>query len=77
MAKVFQLVATDRNDPHFEDALIDGSYHIRVYDNRTACGVQLDGDDGIGSGKVIEGNVTCRVCLGIIDSVKDAMNWSH
>jgi len=69
--KVFQLIATNPEDLHFEINLIDDTYHAAItITHRTVCGVQLDGDDGIGAENTVDGEVTCRVCKSIIEEIK-------
>lgn len=78
MAEVFQLITTDINNKWHEDALIDGTWHVDYsYDGtrRTLCGVQLDGDDGIGPGPSRKGRVTCILCRGVIQQIKAIKNW--
>jgi len=72
MARVFQMIATDRDHECFEPPLIDGTYHVeaKYHGPRTLCGIQLDGDDGVAGGEVIEGPVTCRGCLLLIREIK-------
>jgi predicted Fe-S protein YdhL (DUF1289 family) len=72
MMRVFQMIATDKNHEYFESALIDGAYHVAVQyaGPRTLCGIQLDGEDGVADGEVIEGKVTCRGCFLLIEEIK-------
>jgi hypothetical protein len=69
---VFQMIATDRDHLYFEEAMIDGTYHVEVSHAgpRTLCGIQLDGDDGVAGGQRIEGKVTCLGCLSVIRDIK-------
>jgi hypothetical protein len=75
MAKVFQIVATNENDQHFEEQLINGEYHAALDPERTFCGIQLDGDDGYASGEIISGVVTCALCAKVIIAAKRIRNW--
>lgn len=72
MAGVFQLIATNKDDANFEEALIDGVWHFALNMDcmRTACGVQLDGDDGYAAGPSKAGRVTCKLCRSVINQVR-------
>ena len=77
MAQVFQMIAIDRDHLHFEPDIVDETYHVAVEysGSRTLCGIQLDGEDGVAGGEVIEGPVTCRGCLLLIREVKAIRNY--
>ena len=77
MAQVFQLIATDRNHRHFEEVLADDTWHVslRRGDGRTLCGVQMDGEDGIGPGPCKNGPVTCPICRGTIEEIQAIKDW--
>ncbi len=75
MTIVVQLIITDADNRHFEPGLINGDWHASLsIDNRTVCGIQLDGDDGY-AGEAAEGVVTCPICLVIIEEIKAMRNW--
>ena len=50
MARIFQIIATNKNDKHFEPATVNGEWHTSIQVDRSLCGIQLDGDDGYSSG---------------------------
>ncbi len=77
MARVFQMVITNKNEPFFERETVDGSFHVEISyaGPRTLCGIQLDGDDGIAAGPEIQGRVTCFGCLSIISEIKKLRKW--
>lgn len=76
MATVFQFIATDAEHENFESELLNGDWHVGLsLDNRTVCGIQLDGDDGYAAGPEKTGVVTCPICLCIIDEIKGIRNW--
>lgn len=77
MARVFRMIATDRDHDYFEPSLIDGTYHVAtIYGGpRTLCGIQLDGDDGVDGGEEVEGPVTCHGCLLLIREIKAIENY--
>lgn len=75
MARVFQIIATNENDRHFEPQLINGEWHTAIQGDRSLCGIQLDGDDGYWLSEYREGVVTCPQCLFVIRGVKKIRNW--
>ena len=77
MARIIQIIATDENDRYFESALIDGAWHGIIFypEPRTVCGVQLDGDDGIGATDAIEGKITCKICRGVVAEIQSIKKW--
>lgn len=77
MAEVLRLVATDRGNPGFDEHLIDGSWHATYIPDawRTVCGVQLEGDDGIGPGSSKQGRVTCDQCRNILEQIQSIKSW--
>ncbi len=76
MAQVFQMIATDENDPYFDASIVNGDYHAKISyaGPRTVCGFQLDGDDGVAGGKPIKGFITCSGCLSIVREIKSMRN---
>jgi hypothetical protein len=78
MARVFQIVATNQQDSHFEKDIVDsGEWHAGIsYDApRTICGIQLEGDDGYAQGPEKSGRVTCQTCRTIIEQVQRIRAW--
>lgn len=78
MARVFQIVAIDRQHKHFEANIVDaGEWHIGILIDgpRTACGIQLDGDDGYSAGPEKSGRVTCNTCRALIEQVQRIRAW--
>jgi hypothetical protein len=68
MAKVFEMIATNEEDKHYEDSIPNSGFHVQSpIEYRTLCGIQMDGDDGVASGRTQEGRVTCPICLAIIE----------
>lgn len=71
MAKVIQIIESDEN------ALVDGKWHATLmypYPH-TACGVQLEGEEGVVPSTEKNGRVTCAVCRMIIEEIKQIKNW--
>lgn len=78
MAWVFQIIATNRDDRHFEERIVDaGEWHagICIDAPRTACGIQTEGDDGYAAGPVKSGKVTCATCRALIEQVQRIRAW--
>ena len=75
MAKVFQMIAINENDKHFEAQVVNGDWHTAIVGDRTLCGLQTESDDGYSPGEAAEGIVTCAHCLFIIERVKAIRNW--
>lgn len=78
MAQVFQLIVISPGDPHLEGGLINEDWHAAISaasGPRTICGIQLEGNDGIGPGLIREGKVTCRSCLDMIEQIKAIRRW--
>lgn len=77
MAEVFTLIATDIEDLYFDENLIDGTYHVAINHAapRTACGIQLDGDDGIARGYTVSGKITCQSCALVVREIKAIRDW--
>ena len=42
---------------------------------RTACGIQLEGEDGIVVSPEVSGYVTCGTCQRVIAEMKSVRNW--
>lgn len=77
MANVFQMIATNREHPRFEESIVNSDFHISTSsdEGRTLCGIQLDGDDGVAPGETIQGVVTCPSCYGTIEEIKAIKKW--
>ena len=77
MATVFQLIARPGYYKNLETGILDDYWHVAINADcwRTACGVQLEGDDWIISGPEKEGRVTCPKCRAIIEQYQSIKNW--
>jgi len=78
MAKVIQVVATDKNHQCYDSKIVDDAYWHASYsvdDIRTICGMQLAGEDGIAPGPTREGTVTCPTCRKILSEIQSIKNW--
>lgn len=77
MAKVIQIIATDRRNPYFEPQTVTDDWHAvsSIDAPRTVCGYQLEGDDGTGPGPEREGRVTCPTCRKIIEEIQAIEGW--
>ena len=77
MAKVFQMIASDPGNRHFESQIVNGAWHafLSYAGPSTVCGIQLDGDDGLMPGPGKEGKVTCAVCRAIIAEIQSIRDW--
>ncbi len=77
MARVFQIIATNSEHDHFEESLIDDDWHVAIEGDalRTACGIQLEGDDGYAGGPDKNGYVTCKLCINLIEQFKSIRKW--
>lgn len=79
MAEVFQIVATNAEDRHFEPDLVrSGEWHAAISAGtgpRTICGIQLEGDDGYSSGETKQGRVTCFGCRSLLAEIQAIKNW--
>jgi hypothetical protein len=68
--KVFKFKATDRTNKHFDDSIVDdGRTHAALNGERTLCGIQMDGDDGYTPGEFVNEELTCALCLRVVDAV--------
>lgn len=79
VAEVFQIVATNTEDRHFEpDLVLSGAWHAATSAGagiRTICGIQLEGDDGYSGGPTKQGRVTCNRCRALIADIQAIKNW--
>ena len=79
MAKILQIVATNPDHKNFEKSLNDKSdWHavVNALDCiRTACGVQLEGDDGYTGSETKDGKVTCHLCRQTIEIFQSIKKW--
>lgn len=71
MARVYQLIKSEEEHERFEPGLVNGDWHAPIaHTGTTVCGVQLDGDDGITTGPIKDGPITCPTCLAIVSEIK-------
>lgn len=77
MAKVVQIIATNEEHECFEADIINDDWHVVIESDaiRTACGIQLEGDDGYVGGPTRSGYVTCPLCLNLISQFKAIKKW--
>lgn len=77
MANVVQIIATNDEHPDFESSIINDAWHVVIEGDaiRTACGIQLEGDDGYAAGPTKTGYVTCPLCLNLIRQFKKIRKW--
>lgn len=74
MAKVVKFVPTNEETTWGNSLnLLNNDTHA-TSGERTLCGVQLDGDDGI-KPLFFDCHVTCEICIGIIKDVKKLRRW--
>jgi len=71
MARVIQIIAAD------DDNYVSDKWHcVCGYPYpRTACGYQMEGEDGVVTSPEKEGVATCGTCQRIIQEIKAIRAW--
>jgi hypothetical protein len=71
MARIIQIIEADDSN------YVSDEWHcVCAYPYpRTACGYQLEGEDGVVASPEIEGHVTCGTCQRVIEDMQSVRNW--
>lgn len=71
MARVIKIIDAD------ESNYVSDEWHLVCgypYP-RTACGIQLEGEDGVVTSPEATGYVTCGICQRVIEEMKSVRSW--
>lgn len=71
MARVIKIISAN------DESYVSDSWHCvcSFPYPRTACGYQLEGEDGVVASPEVEGCVTCGTCQRVIEEMKSVRNW--